>query len=254
MEKIKSTKLGAKIWISIIVFGFIGQLAWVIENMYFNVYLFNEIGGTSKDIAAMVAASAITAAVTTLFMGALSDKLGKRKVFITFGFVIWGFVTASFGLITVENTSKIFHTANAVATAAMLIVIMDCVMTFFGSTASDAAFNSWITDVTDDTNRGKTETVLGAMPLFSMLLVFGGLDFLTQNHQWNIFYYIVGGITAAGGILGFFLIKDKPNMKVNDENYFKNIFYGFLLTMATWYKVCLYISWVLSYMNTAVGN
>lgn len=27
-----------------------------------------------------------------------------------------------------------------------------------------------------------------------------------------------------------------------------------LLTMATWYKVCLYISWVLSYMNTAVGN
>ena len=243
MEKIKSTKLGAKIWISIIVFGFIGQLAWVIENMYFNVYLFNEIGGTSKDIAAMVAASAITAAVTTLFMGALSDKLGKRKVFITFGFVIWGFVTASFGLITVENTSKIFHTANAVATAAMLIVIMDCVMTFFGSTASDAAFNSWITDVTDDTNRGKTETVLGAMPLFSMLLVFGGLDLLNKNHQWNIFYYIVGGITAAGGILGFFLIKDKPNMKVNDENYFKNIFYGFKLSTVKSNKI-LYITFI----------
>ena len=35
MEKAKSTKLGARIWVSILFFGLAGQLAWVIENMYF---------------------------------------------------------------------------------------------------------------------------------------------------------------------------------------------------------------------------
>ena len=89
MEKAKSTKLGARIWVSILFFGLAGQLAWVIENMYFNVYLFDAVGGTANDIAAMVAASAVTAALTTLIMGALSDKLGKRKVFITVGYIIW---------------------------------------------------------------------------------------------------------------------------------------------------------------------
>ena len=69
----KSTKLGARIWISVYLFGLIGQLAWVIENMYFNVSLFDAVGGTANDIAAMVAASAVTDAVTTLIMGALSD-------------------------------------------------------------------------------------------------------------------------------------------------------------------------------------
>lgn len=160
MEKAKSTKLGARIWVSILFFGLAGQLAWVIENMYFNVYLFDAVGGTANDIAAMVAASAVTAALTTLIMGALSDKLGKRKVFITVGYIIWGIVTASFGFITVGNTEKLFHSANAVATASLIIIVMDCVMTFFGSTGFDAAFNSWVTDVTDNTNRGRAETVM----------------------------------------------------------------------------------------------
>ena len=132
MKTEKRTKLSSGIWASIIIFGLVGQLAWVIENMYFNVYLFDVIGGTATDIATMVAASAVTAAVTTLIMGALSDKVGKRKIFITGGYIIWGVITASFGFITVENTSRIFHTVNAVSTAAMFIVIMDCVMTFFG--------------------------------------------------------------------------------------------------------------------------
>lgn len=222
-----SSKLGGRIWAGIIIFGLIGQLAWVIENMYFNVYLFDVIGGTATDIALMVAASAITAAVTTLFMGALSDKMGKRKAFITFGYIIWGIVTASFGFITVESTSKVFHTVNAVSTAALLIVIMDCVMTFFGSTASDAAFNSWVTDVTDETNRGRAETVMQAMPLAAMLLVFGVLDGFKQKGEWQTFFIIVGAVTTLGGILGFFILKDKPNLTSNNENYFKNIFYGF---------------------------
>ena len=222
----KSTKLGARIWISVFLFGLIGQLAWVIENMYFNVYLFDAVGGTANDIAAMVAASAVTAAVTTLIMGALSDKIGKRNVFIVTGYIFWGVVTASFGFITVDNTQKVFHVANAAAAAAMLVIVMDCIMTFFGSTAFDAAFNSWVTDVTDDTNRGRAETVLQALPLVAMILVFGVLDGFKQRGEWQIFFLIVGIATTVCGILGIFILKDKPGMRANNENYFKNTGYS----------------------------
>lgn len=228
MKKANASKLSGRTWLGIVILGLAGQLAWVIENMYFNVYLFDVIGGTASDIAAMVAASAVTAAVTTLFMGALSDKMGKRKAFITVGYIVWGIVTASFGFITVENTSRLFHTANAVSAAALLVIIMDCVMTFFGSTASDAAFNSWVTDVTDGTNRGKAETVLQAMPLAAMLVVFGALDIFKQRGEWKTFFIIVGAATTVCGILSIFIIKDTPGLKKNGENYFKNIFYGFM--------------------------
>lgn len=219
--------LGGRVWASIIILGLAGQLAWVIENMYFNVYLFDAVGGTANDIAAMVAASAVTAAVTTLIMGALSDKTGKRRIFIVAGYIIWGIVTASFGFITAENTEKLFHVANAAAAAAVIVIIMDCVMTFFGSTAFDAAFNSWVTDVTNEQNRGRAETVLQALPLAAMIIVFGVLDGFKQRGEWRTFFLIVGAATTLCGVIGAFIIKDKPGIKANNENYFKNIFYGF---------------------------
>lgn len=219
--------LGGRVWASIIILGLAGQLAWVIENMYFNVYLFDAVGGTANDIAAMVAASAVTAAVTTLIMGALSDKTGKRRIFIVAGYIIWGIVTASFGFITAENTEKLFRVANAAAAAAVIVIIMDCVMTFFGSTAFDAAFNSWVTDVTNEQNRGRAETVLQALPLAAMIIVFGVLDGFKQRGEWRTFFLIVGAATTLCGVIGAFIIKDKPGIKANNENYFKNIFYGF---------------------------
>lgn len=69
-------KLGGRTWAALLTFGLVGQIAWVIENMYFNVFLYNTISGDTSMIAAMVAWSAVTATVTTLVMGALSDRLG----------------------------------------------------------------------------------------------------------------------------------------------------------------------------------
>ena len=81
------SKLSPRVWASLIVFGLFGQLAWTVENMYFNVYVYNTITGNTTVIASMVAFSAITATLTTLFMGALSDKVGKRKIFICAGYM-----------------------------------------------------------------------------------------------------------------------------------------------------------------------
>ena len=151
-----------RMWIAILLIGFIGQLAWTIENMYFNVFVYNTITTNVEVIARMVALSAITATVTTLLMGSLSDKVGKRKAFICVGYIIWGFTLLAFAFLKLENISRLFPTANAVALGGWLAVIMDCVMTFFGSTANDACFNAWVTDSTDKSTRAKIEGVLAA--------------------------------------------------------------------------------------------
>lgn len=34
-------KLSPRVWLTLILVGMVGQFAWTIENMYFNVYLYN---------------------------------------------------------------------------------------------------------------------------------------------------------------------------------------------------------------------
>ena len=220
-------KLSKRIWTSVILFGFFGQLAWTVENMYFNKFLYDTISGNTSYISAMVAASAIVATLTTLIMGTLSDRIGKRKVFMVVGYIVWGFTTMAFAFITVDNAAKLFPTLNAVTVAAITVIVMDCVMTFFGSTANDGAFNAWVTDITDNTNRARVEAVLSALPLVAVLVVFGVLDVFTQQGNWKMFYLIVGGLVTLGGVIGAFLIKESENLKPNKDNYFKNIIYGF---------------------------
>lgn len=222
-----STKLGIRKWLSFIIAGFVGQLAWAIENNYFNLYVFD----CTKEyifIPIMTAASAVAATVTTLLMGALSDRLGKRKMFISIGYALWGISIILFAFLDPKSSFNIV--AGSVMASGTLIVIMDCIMTFFGSTANDASFNAFVTDNTDTTNRGKVESVLSVLPLIAMIAVVGlagafPKDGYTTN--WSIFFYVIGGLTTVVGIVSIFLLpKDKiePN---KEEPYVKNIFYGF---------------------------
>ena len=222
-----TTKLSARKWIALILIGLFGQFAWTIENMYFNVFLYNTISTDPWYIAEMVGWSAAAATLTTLLMGALSDKLGRRKPFIAAGYVLWGLSTAVFGYITPENAARLFPGTNAVASAAMLVVIMDCVMTFFGSTANDAAFNAYVTDITDNSNRGRAESVLAILPLISMLIIFGAFDGLTQQGRWQEFFGIFGLAVSVVGVLAIFLVKDEPGLTRGSDSYFKNLLYGF---------------------------
>lgn len=221
-----NSKLGARKWITLILIGLFGQFAWTIENMYFNVYLYNTISTDPGYIAAMVGWSAAAATVTTLLMGALSDRVGRRKIFICAGYILWGLSTAAFGYITPENAGKLFPAANAAAAAATMVVVMDCVMTFFGSTANDGAFNAYVTDVTTAENRGRAESVLAILPLISMLIIFGAFDGLTQRGKWREFFNIFGVAVSVVGVIGIFLVKDEPTLKPRRDSYFKNLLYG----------------------------
>ena len=237
-------KVSIRKWISFILIGFTGQLAWSIENMYLNKFIFYLDGSGSYMtlISLTVAFSAITACLTTLFMGALSDKIGKRKIFISVGYILWGLSTASFGLINVKNANYLFPSLNAGMISGVFVIILDCIMTFFGSTANDAAFNSYVTREVDNKNRGKVEGVLSILPLCAMLVIFVGLNSLTDNGHWDIFFYIIGSFVLLIGIISFFLLP-KENNKKDEENYLKFIKEGFLIETIKNNKK-LYISFI----------
>ena len=225
------TKLSPKFWVALTLFSLIGQIAWVIENMYLNVFIYDMFNATPDDISTMVSASAISATLTTIFIGALSDRVGKRKLFMCGGYILWGISILGFAFIREDVIAPMIPaTAVASTVGISLVIILDCVMTFFGSSANDAAFNAWLTDSTDDSNRGSAEGINAMMPLVAILVVFGGFMFIPKEGNpayWPTVFTIIGVTVLAIGILGFFIIKD-PDIKPSETGYLRNIVHGFL--------------------------
>ena len=227
-------KKDRKFWLSLIIFSLVGQVAWVMENMYLNVFIYKMFNASAQQISLMVAASAVAATVTTLLIGALSDKVGKRKIFICGGYVAWGISILGFALIRADLVQSVFFpmmssTGAAISLCITLTIALDCIMTFFGSSANDAAFNAWLTDATDDTNRGAIEGINAMMPLVAILVVFGGFMGLNQDLQesWTVIFVAIGAVVLALGIAGFFLLEETTVRCEENNQYFANIFYGF---------------------------
>ena len=103
MKETKNTKF----YLALVIFSLVGQIAWVMENMYFNVFIYQMFHASADAISGMVAASAIAATVTTLLVGAFSDKIGKRKLFICGGYILWGVSILSFCLIRMDILTPI---------------------------------------------------------------------------------------------------------------------------------------------------
>ena len=143
--------LGKKFWAAMLIFGLVGQIAWVVENMYLNVFIYKMFHASAADISLMVGASSVAATLTTILVGALSDKIGKRKLLICSGYILWGITIVGFAFIRMENLSGLVaDTAKAAALGIWLVIVLDCIMTFFGSAANDASYNAWLTDRGDE--------------------------------------------------------------------------------------------------------
>ncbi len=248
-NKIKTanpSKLSGRTWFNLCLFGFIGQVAWNLENMYYNTFMYNTVyeggavTGTLKSMDAitlMVNLSAITAVITTFIMGNLSDKMNKRKVFICAGYFIWGIITISFGFLTKENIGGLFGITEpmAVVTAtAVSIIVMDCVMTFVGSTSNDSAFNAWVTDITTSKNRATAESVLAILPVVAMVVVMLSGGFISAlgggdlSKGYMIYFLVLGILVVLCGFIGIFTLKDSRNgEKKANSNYWTDLIYGF---------------------------
>ena len=239
-------KLSKKNWFIITLFCFMGGIAWNTENMYFNTFITNEIYAdvsqaairgsmeATTAVARMVALSAIAAVLTTFVMGALSDKLKNRKMFISVGYILWGIVTGMFGFISKENVANLFNLtdeAKILGTTVWFVILMDIVMTFMGSTSNDAAFQAWVTDVTVPKQRPLVETVLSVVGTVSSFAVTGVGSFAQAGTiSYKIFFVGLGLVVTLCGIVGLFLIKDPPRtveIKDSSSSYFADLFYGF---------------------------
>jgi len=219
---------GKNNWIILILFGLVGQIAWSVENMYFNLFVFDTVAADLGAITLMVQLSGVMATVATLVAGAISDKVGNRRKFISIGYAIWGVTVAIFGYLSPELTMSLFgvELERAVSITLTAVIVGDCVMTLFGSTANDACFNAWVTDNTKPSFRGTVEGVLAILPLIAMLIVAGGFGILVGLlGGYSTVFLLLGIVISICGIVGIFIVEDSDELEKNGT--LKDILYGF---------------------------
>ncbi len=195
-----------------------GQLAWAVENQFFNTFLFNHISPNPQAVSLMVAITAVVSTVTAITMGTLSDrtrsKWGKRRPYIVFGFVFWGIMTA------IYPVAAYFQ---SVALGVFMAILFDSLMSFFGATASDAALNAYVTDNTTMENRGRLIGSMQIMTWVSYLIVYGGAGFIIQAFGYFTFFYALGGLVTLLGVLVAPRLVDPPATEEPKGKYWAQI-------------------------------
>ena len=73
-SKPKIRKIGLRNIISILLIGTAGQIAWAVENSWFNTFVYDEITTDPTPVAWMVSVSAATATITTIILGTFRDR------------------------------------------------------------------------------------------------------------------------------------------------------------------------------------
>lgn len=215
-----NTKISAKNWMLIWIVGLAGQLCWNVENQWFNTFIYAKIGPYVWIISWMTAVSSIVTTFSTFYFGTLSDRIGRRKPFICIGYVLWGVFTILFGV-------SEFLPKNEVVAAAVMIVAMDALMSFFGSMGNDAAFSSWTTDISNDQNRGQIGAALAALPIISTIVGTVGSGILIDLLDYFTFFIIIGVLVIVIGVLGFFQMKEGEGLVPNrDEKGFWHQFFS----------------------------
>ena len=183
-------------WVVMAALAVTGQIAWAVENMWFNTFVYDKITPDPRAVAWMVAVSAITATLTSLFMGTLSDrtrsKFGRRKPFILFGYILWGLSTVLFPTVAYIRSTSL---------AVLMVIVADGMMTFFGSTANDAAFNAWTADVASSQTRGKVEGVLQVSTYIAQVIVTVAAGAVIDTIGYFYFFYLLGAIVMVVGLI-----------------------------------------------------
>ncbi len=259
----KKGNLSTRIWVAIPLFMLISAIVAGVETIFLGLFLNNTVfengsmgaSLTLTDTVNLITSlTAVVAGVTTFIMGALSDKMKNRKIFISIGFILWGAVMLLFSSVNTTTVSRFFtlYAIDEIINAtAIIVIIFSLVLAFLRSTTCDAAFNSWVTDISTPETSATIEiifTVMGfvATGVITVLVTSAETRVLEYNSVFDIF----GVLAIILGFSGFFLIKNptkeeeetkklkklsgakrtkKINQSVEEEksSYWADIFYGF---------------------------
>jgi len=173
MDSNSKSPITSRTWIVMLALALVGQIAWAVENSWFNTFVFDTITPDPRPVAWMVAASAITATLTTLLMGTLSDRThsrwGRRRPYILVGYVLWGLSTILF---------------------------------------PTAAFSAWTVDVATPDIRGRVEGVLNLSVFLAQIAAMVAAGILIDSLGYFNFFYTLGGIVILVGLIGGLLLRD----------------------------------------------
>ncbi len=220
MEKNTNQKISGKTWLLIWVLGLAGQLCWSVENQWFNTFVYAKIAADPWIVSWMVAVSSVVTTFSTFFFGTWSDRKGKRKPFLCIGYILWGVFTILFGVTE-------FLPKNELVAAAIMVIAMDALMSFFGSMGNDAAFSSWTTDLSNDSNRGQIGAVLAALPIIATIVGTVVSGILIAALDYFAFFIIVGVFVIIIGLLGIIFMREADGIVPNkDEKGFGHQFFS----------------------------
>ncbi|MDO4572063.1 MAG: MFS transporter [Clostridia bacterium] len=210
----KENAISARNWIVIWLVGLAGQLCWNVENQWFNTFVYAKIGPDASIIAWMTGVSAAMTTISTFLFGTWSDRIGRRRPFISIGYILWGIFTILFG-------ATEFLPASPVILAAVMVVAMDALMSFFGSMGNDSGFNSWTTDITNEHNRGQLGAAVAAQPVLATIVGTVGGGMVIEHFGYFAFFIFMGVFVLLVGVFGTLMMREGAGLKpLRDEKGF----------------------------------
>ena len=219
-----------RFWLIVWGMGLAGQLCWNMENQWFNTFVYAKISQDVDIVTWMVILSAFVTTISTFVFGTMSDRMGNRKKFVSIGYIIWGGATILFGL-----TEFIGSVAgSSIAIAGFLVVLVDAIMSFFGSMGNDSGYNTWLNDHTNDDNKGQIGAALAALPVIGTVIgtVLGGMLVNVGNEtvgtdaynpaldNYQLLFWAMGIFVILVGVISLFIMKDHPSLEQNKKGSF----------------------------------
>jgi len=216
----KKHRSGFQMWLLVWGLGLAGQICWNMENSWFNTFVYAKIGKDPSIITGMLICSAAATTFATFFFGTWSDRIGKRRVFISWGYVLWGIFTIAFGL--TEFISKEHYLL-----VALSVVLADTVMSFFGSMGNDAGFNTWTNDIMTARNRGQIGAALATQPVLGTILgtVIGGM-LVGENDNYMRLFIVMGVFVIVFGFISMFTLNKNDDVTPNKQGSFWKQFFS----------------------------
>ena len=210
--------ISKKNWILIWVLGMAGQICWNVENSWFSTFVYNKVAPDPAIISWMVGVSAVVTTFCTFLVGTWSDRIGRRKPFVSIGYIFWGLFTIVFGL-------GEFLPKSPLMLVATFVVLSDAVMSFFGSFGYDAGFSIWTTDISNEHNRGRLGGAIAVMPVIATIFGTVVSGYIVDELDYFPFFVIMGAMVIVFGLVALVAMKDAPDLKPrrDEPTYWKQL-------------------------------
>ena len=186
--------------------GLIGQIGWNIENVWFNTFVYSKIEKNPSIITCMLILSALATTISVFVFGTLSDRTGKRRTFMSIGYIAWGVLTIAFA--ATQFMAKNFFTF-----AVVCIIFGDMLVSLFASMGTDVGFAAWTTDIIKNSNRGQIGGIIAVQCVLGTMLgnIIGGF-LVGQNNNYLRLFVVIGLILIFTGIFAAIAFTKKDDV------------------------------------------